>query len=136
MLNLTNIQKRFILFLGLCIPIRILLTYIVKTYTNNRIKLLNNIKLIKLIGYLSLFPIIGWLYIIFISPRNTGPETFGDKIWWNSLRPFHLLLYITFAYLALSNNKEYEQNSWIPLALDVCFGLISFLIYHKSQGNI
>lgn len=133
LIKLNNIQKRFILFLGLCIPIRIMISYVAKEYTNVNF---NGISLIKLLGYLALFPVLGWLYIMFISPRDTGPETFGGKIWWGYLRPIHILLYIIFIILALSDNKKNNSNAWIALLIDVIVGLLGFIIYHKNAGNI
>ena len=137
---LTNIQKRFLLFLSLCIPIRLAIAVTSKHYGNLKTKvelpIIGSIKIIRLLGYLALCPIIGWLYITFISPRKTGPETFGDKIWWNNIRPIHILLYIAFAYLALSNNLRKESKSWIPLFVDALLGLVSFFIYHWSSGSL
>jgi hypothetical protein len=51
---------------------------------------------------------------------------FGDKIWWNMLRPIHGLLYFLFAYNAINGNT----GAWIYLLIDVLFGLASFLIHH------
>ena len=77
-------------------------------------------------GYLLLLPAIGFIYIYLTNSRQTGAEVFGDKIWWNNLRPIHALLYLLFSYNAIQGNK----NAWIYLLIDVLFGLISFLIYH------
>jgi hypothetical protein len=63
--------------------------------------------------------------------RARGPEIFGDKIWWNNLRPIHGLLYLLFSYNAIIGN----QNSWIYLLIDVSFGLISFLTKHFIFKN-
>jgi hypothetical protein len=32
---------------------------------------------------------IGLFYFYFSGTRPKDPETFGDKIWWNDLRPIH-----------------------------------------------
>ena len=61
----------------------------------------------------------------------TGSETFGEKIWWNDLRPVHAMLYFLFAYNAIIGN----QQSWIYLLADVLLGLISFLIHHYVNGD-
>jgi hypothetical protein len=63
--------------------------------------------------------------------RKTGPEVFGDKIWWNKLRPVHSLLYFLFAYNAINGNR----NAWKFLLLDVIIGLISFLSFHYFNGD-
>ena len=114
---MNNIQKRFLLFLIGCIGIRFFLVYIAKNIS---------IDLLKYMGYILLLPAIGFIYIYLTGMRKTGPEVFGDKIWWNNLRPIHGLLYLLFAYNAIYGNK----NAWIYLFIDVLLGLTSFLIYH------
>jgi len=66
---------------------------------------------------------IGFLYIYFTGSRQTGPEVFGEKIWWNDLRPLHGMLWISFAILASIKNK----NAWILLLTDVIIGFITFI---------
>lgn len=83
------------------------------------------------LGYLALLPAIGFTYIYLTGSRKTGAETMGDKIWWNNLRPFHALMYFIFAYYAIQK----ERTAWIVLLIDVTVGLISFLLFHWSQGN-
>ena len=116
------LHKRFLGFLLLCIPLRLLFVYIIK----------NTAKLyLPYLGILSLLPAIGFTIIYFGNYRKTGMETFGKKIWWNNLRPVHALLYFLFAYLAI--NKS--DISYIPLFVDVMIGLISFIIYHYHVGS-
>ena len=112
-----TIHKRILLFLIGCIGSRLFLVYIAKT---------TNVKFLKYMGYLLLLPAIGFFYIYFTGIRKTGLEVFGDKIWWNSLRPIHGLLYALFSYNAIHGNK----SAWIYLFIDVWFGLTSFLMYH------
>ncbi len=88
-------------------------------------------KYLPYMGYLGLIIAIGFSIIFITGARETGPEVFGDKIWWNNLRPVHALLYFLFAYLAITQN----DYAWIPLLIDVLFGLTSFLIFHKVDGN-
>ncbi len=114
---MNNITKRFLLFLIGCIGTRLLLVYIAKNV---------NMTLLKYMGYLLLLPAFGFFYIFFTNSRKTGPEVFGDKIWWNNLRPIHGLLYLLFSYNAITGNK----NAWIYLLVDVLFGLIAFLAHH------
>jgi len=116
------IQKRFILFLFGCIVIRILFVYIAKTI---------NIEYLPILGYIALIPSIGFIYLFLSGMRKTGAEVFGDKIWWNNLRPIHGLLYGLFAYNAINKNKK----SWIFLLIDVILGLLSFTLYHYWNGN-
>lgn len=114
---MNTLKTRFLLFLLGCIPLRLLFVQIAKNINN---------KWLPTLGTLALLPALGWLWIYFIQPRNTGPEVFGGKIWWNHLRPIHAVLYITFAYMAFQKRK----NAYIPLLLDVVFGLTAFLNHH------
>jgi hypothetical protein len=127
---MNSIQKRFILFLFLCIGIRVLLVYLA-----NKLKDLNNLVYLKVMGVLLLIPALGFFYIYVTNSRTTGREVFGSKIWWNSLRPLHGFNYLLFGLMALSNNKKLYSNAWIPLLIDVCIGLIAFLIYHGKSNN-
>lgn len=120
---LNNIQKRFILFIFGCIFTRLLLVYIAKNI---------HLKYLVLLGYLALIPSFGFIYIYFTKSRQTGLETFGDKIWWNDIRPVHSFLFLLFAFLAINKNK----NAWIVLLIDVIFGLIMFLKHHYQQDNL
>ena len=120
---MNSIQSRFILFLFGCIGMRLLFVIIAKNIS---------IKYLYYLGYLSLLIPIGLMYIYLTGSRQTGSEVFGDKIWWNNLRPLHALLYVLFAYNAIKGNP----NSWIFLFLDVIIGLISFLIYHYINGDL
>lgn len=119
---MNNIQKRFILFLIGCIGSRSLLVYIAKT---------TNKQYLMYLGYLALLPAIGFFYLYFTGSRKTGGEVFGDKIWWNNLRPIHGLLYSLFAYNAIIGNT----NAYIYLLVDVVLGLTSFLIFHYYNEN-
>jgi hypothetical protein len=71
------------------------------------------------------------MYIFFTGTRQTGAEVFGDKIWWNDLRPLHSLLYFAFSYNAIIGN----MNAWVYLLVDVIIGLISFLSHHYMVGD-
>ena len=83
-----NYTTRIVLFLIGCIGIRSILVYIAKNI---------NINYLPIMGYLALLPAIGFLYIFMNNLRKTGLEVFGDKIWWNLLRPIHGILYLFFA---------------------------------------
>ena len=119
---MNNLQKRFLMFLIGCVGIRSLFVIIAK-YINT--------KYLKYLGYLALVPATGFIYIYLTGSRKTGAEVFGEKIWWNNLRPIHSILYFLFAYNAINGNK----NSWIYLLVDVLFGLTSFLIHHYLNGD-
>ena len=119
---MNDIQKRFLLFLIGCIGTRTLFVLIAKNAGP---------KYLPLLGYLALLPAIGFIYIYLTGSRKTGGEVFGEKIWWNDLRPIHSLIYFLFAYNAIIGNNK----AWIYLLVDVIFGLSSFLIFHFKNGD-
>ena len=115
---MNNLLKRFLLFLIGCMGLRFLFVIIAKNIS---------IQYLPILGYLALLPAIGFMYIFITGSRQTGPEVFGEKIWWNNLRPLHALLYSLFAYNAIIRNK----GAWVYLLIDVLIGLSSFLIQWK-----
>jgi hypothetical protein len=119
---MNTIQKRFLLFLIGCIGTRTLFVYLAKNAT---------LTYLKYMGYLAIFPAIGFFYLFFTGSRKTGAEVFGDKIWWNNLRPIHGSLYALFAYNAINGNKY----AWVYLLIDVIIGLVSFLVFHYYNNN-
>jgi len=119
---MNTIQKRFLLFLFGCIGTRSLLVYIAKNLSKQYLFYL---------GWLTLIPATGFMYIFLTGTRQTGAEVFGDKIWWNDLRPVHSLIYFAFSYNAIMGN----MNAWVYLLVDVIIGLISFLSYHYMVGD-
>jgi hypothetical protein len=119
---MNDIQKRFLLFLIGCIGTRAIFVLIAKNI---------GIKYLPYLGYIALAPAIGFMYIYLTGSRQTGAEVFGEKIWWNNLRPLHSLLYFLFAYNAIIANA----NAWTYLLTDVLIGLISFLVFHFNNGD-
>lgn len=109
--------KRALLFLIGCIGTRSMLVYIAKTYPS------------PVLGWLALLPAAGFLYFFISGTRQTGPEVFGDRIWWNALRPVHAILYISFAVAAILG----VEYAWVFLLVDVVLGLASFLIHHGAE---
>lgn len=118
---MNNIQKRFLLFLIGCIPIRILLSYLAYNLPY---------KYLFIFGYILLIPAFGFIYIYLTNSRKIGKETFGSPIWWNTLRPIHAILYLLAGYYSI-NNMNIKAS--IMLSIDVLIGLISFLYYHYIQ---
>ena len=119
---MNTIQKRFLLFLLGCIPTRLFFVYLSKNI---------DLKYLPILGYIAILPAIGFLYLFLSGTRKTGAEVFGDKIWWNNLRPIHSLLYLLFAYNAIYKNKD----AWSYLLYDVILGLFSFLVYHYYNND-
>jgi hypothetical protein len=114
---MNDLHKRYLLFLIGCMGTRFGLVYIAKNI---------DVEYLPLLGYLALLPAIGFTYIFLTNSRQTGAEVFGDKIWWNNLRPIHAILYGLFAWYAINKNN----NSWVFLLFDVIIGLVSFLSHH------
>ena len=114
---MNQLKKRFLLF-SICIFVRICLVLLAKFLPE---------KHLKTMGFLTLIPGLGFAIIYLFKLRKTGAEVFGNKIWWNNLRPIHATLYLLFSYLAINKNK----NSWYVLLLDVTIGAIAFLNHHK-----
>lgn len=120
---MNDIQKRFLLFLIGCIGLRSLFVYLAKTLPN---------EYLQIMGFFALIIAIGFIYIFFTGSRKTGTEVFGDKIWWNDLRPIHSFLYFCFAYFAIAGKRDI---AWKFLLADVILGLLSFLFHHYKAGS-
>jgi hypothetical protein len=103
-------------------PTRLAFVYISKTIS---------LQYLPVLGYLALLPAIGFIYLYLSGTRKTGPETFGDTIWWDHLRPIHALFYLLFAYNAINKVK----TAWVYLMYDVILGLFSFLFFHFVQSE-
>ena len=116
------IQIRFLLFLFGCIGSRLLLTGVSAMASG---------WFLQTLGLLAMIPVFGWFYLVFMGERNTGVEVLGGTIWWQKLRPIHMLLWFMFAWLAIQKNRQ----AWMVLLVDTLFGLGAFLVYHGSQGN-
>lgn len=119
---MNDIQKRFLLFLFGCIGTRTAFVFIAKNAGD---------KYLPLLGYLAILPAIGFMYIYLTGTRKTGAEVFGEKIWWNDLRPIHSIMYFLFAYTAING----VETAWMFLLADVIFGLVVFLVFHYMNGD-
>jgi len=117
-----TLTLRMFLFLFGCIGTRIAFT-VLSAYSTEGF--------LQFLGLIALLPVIGWFYLIFIGKRDTGPEVFGGKIWWQSLRPIHMMLWGLFALLAISKYSK----AWVLLAADTTFGLLAFL-YHRTFKKV
>ena len=111
-----------LLFLFGCIGTRAAIAYAAKVVSP---------PFLQVMGALALLPVIGWLWIIFVGGRDTGPEVLGARIWWQNIRIVHVGFYMAFAYLALTKN----EHAWKVLAADVLFGLGAFLAHHFGGWN-
>ena len=120
---MTPMQKRFLFFLGGCIPARLALTSLAKYAP---------LYYLPYIGIITLVIAIGFLYLYFTGKRTVGPETQGAPIWWMKFRIFHGLMYLLFSLLAFN----YVKNAYLVLLADTIVGLILFLVHHYSVGDI
>ena len=116
----SSIQKRVVLFVFGCIATRLALVWAVARAPASWLPYL---------GALALIPAVGFATIYIGGLRKTGAEVFGDRIWWNDLRPVHAALYATFALMAM---KGMRGPAWKILLLDVCIGAVAFLAHHLS----
>jgi len=116
---MNNIIHRIILFICGCIPTRLGLSYIIKNY---------GIQYKLILSILLLIIAFGFLYIYAFNLRKTGLEIFGDKIWWNNLRPLHGVLYLIASLLIYYENK----NAYLVILIDTFIGLLSFILYHMG----
>ena len=117
-----SLQKRMLLFLIGCMGTRFMLVWLAYSYPS----------LLWVMGVLAAVVAMGFFTIYIGGLRTTGAEVFGDKIWWNSLRPVHGTLYMLFAILALSG---VHAHAWKVLLVDVVIGLMAFLMHHGLVGK-
>ena len=116
---MNQLRKRFLLFIFGCIGLRILFVIISKNIDK---------KYLPYLGYFALILGLGFLYIFFSGSRKTGIEVGGSKIWWNNLRPIHGILYLLFAYSAITK----KNFAWIFLLVDVLIGISAFIFHHSN----
>ena len=101
-------------FFIICIIVRFLLVIIAK-YINK--------DMLQILGWISILPAIGFIFLYLSGRRKTGIEVSGRKIWWNKLRPIHGVLYLLFSIYAIKK----ETFAWMPLLLDVILGILFYI---------
>jgi len=112
-----TLQHALVFLIG-CLGTRTLFAYLAK---------LANVQQLMWLGYLAMLPAIGFIYIFLTGARQTGLEVGGGRIWWNNLRPLHAIMYLAFAYLAITGATQY---AWKVLTADVVIGLVAFLTHY------
>lgn len=114
-------KKQFPLFVFVCIPIRLLMAYLVKQMP---------LKYIKYTG--GIFALIGGSFILSYINYNPQKDTgaFGGKIWWNNMRAFHGCMYLLYSILSI----RYNKNVWEILTLDPAFGVLAYFILNKKTS--
>ena len=106
----------------ICMSVRLWIAYLAKVA---------NLSWLRIMGYIAILPVVGFLYIFLTGSRMTGAEAAGGKIWWNRMRPIHAFMYSLFAYFAITGNR----NAWVYLFADVILGLIAFVWFHSRNGD-
>ena len=112
-------KSELLYFLIGCIGARLLLVILAKNAS---------ILWLKWMGFIALIPAAMFLYL-FLSGARKGNGVFGEKIWWNYLRPVHTLLYSMFAFFAIHG----KRNAWIFLLIDLCIGVVGFVHVHAKE---
>jgi hypothetical protein len=113
---------RAALFLVGCIGTRLLLAWLAYKLARSKSKWLDALAI------LAIAIAAGFFYIWINKMRTHGPETFGEPIWWDHLRPVHAALYATFAAMAI--NEHARQHAWVPLLADVSIGAAAWAHHH------
>jgi hypothetical protein len=121
-MTLTPMQKRLLLFLGGCIPARLLLAATAKYLP---------VYYLPYMGLVTLGIAIGFLYLYFTGKRRVGLETQGAPIWWLRFRIVHGLLYLLFSLMAFMRMKK----AYIVLLIDTFIGFVLFLRQHYNAGD-
>ena len=116
------LEKRFLLFLGGCIPMRLLFVWLAKIMPLNYL---------PYAGGVALLPAFGFIYLFMTGKRTVGLETQGAPIWWSRFRIIHGLIYLGFSYSAFQRLR----NAYLFLLADVLLGLGLFLRHHYTVGS-
>jgi hypothetical protein len=99
------------LYIHICIPIRLALSYVAWRWRDNT-------SFLFFYGLLLLIPSFGFLSLFFFNLRLTAPEA-GGKTWWAPIRLIHGALFLTSSIYGL---REYNIM-WIPLLIDALLGI-------------
>ena len=105
-----------LLFLIGCLGTRFFLAHLAKRSVVN-----NNLILLRTLGFLAILPALGFAYLFATNSRLRAREA-GGRTWWHCYRPIHAAMYATFAYLALSSQRELRASAWMVLAADAALG--------------
>ena len=105
-------------FMFICIPVRLLLAYVVKKMKQN---------MLVYAGYIGAIISLSFFYLYFTNGRKTGLETNNKPIWWAHLRIFHGIFYGMFAITAIRK----LPYSYMFLLADVLFGLLMSIRHYS-----
>jgi hypothetical protein len=111
--------KRFALFFGGCLVVRVGMAIVAKVVP---------IKYLPLLGALAIIPAFRFIYI-YVTGSNPRGAIFKDKAWWNDLRPLHGAMYGLFAVLALMSYR----HAWLVLLADAFIGAVVFVLHFTTS---
>ena len=106
------------LFLLACIPTRLFMVWISTKIPQ---------KYLGIFAALLLAMSLSFLYLYFTKGRQIAPEA-GGVTWWANYRLLIGLLYLAAAIYAFQGRRDLI---WIPLLIDVLFGLVIFAKKHN-----
>ena len=109
-----NQMTRLVLFLGVCVPLRLGLAYLPSILPQQYLDYL---------GLVVLTMALGTLYLGWTNSRLKAPEG-GGLTWWAPYRLIHGMLLLT-ASLYLFRG---DRRAGVPLLLDILFGIVLFFI--------
>uniref|UniRef100_A0A6C0IX07 Uncharacterized protein n=1 Tax=viral metagenome TaxID=1070528 RepID=A0A6C0IX07_9ZZZZ len=113
-------QERFALFLIGCMGSRLALAEGARHYEGT--------DTLAKIAPFAFLPALGFTILFIFGLRTHGPETFGDLIWWDNLRPVHAILYAMFAVAAMNHRPSSHY-----LYIDLVIGLFAWITFHSFK---
>ncbi len=116
-----NSLVRILLFLFLCIPLRLLLAYLPQVLPKPYFFIFAII--VALMGF-------GFLYLAFGNTRLQAPEG-GGQTWWASYRFIHGMLLMTAVIYLIKKDRKAS----IPLLIDVILGILLFFVVRVGVFN-
>ena len=102
-----------LLFIGGCVPLRLAIALTAKNASPQTLQYMGLIALIPSFMFFS----------VWLTNSRMEKGVFDGPVWWNKNRLVHALILLLFAMSAISGNSD----SWLLLAADTAFGLMSFL---------
>ena len=103
-------------FLFVCIPVRLMLAYLVKHVPEKQLPTIGLLALMISVGFFSIY--------VFGLRKGPGMETMGCPIWWNDYRPVHGTLYLLAGIYALNKHR----CAYVPLLIEVLFSIVLKII--------
>lgn len=110
-----NNQRKFIFG---CIPVRLLIVYVAYKIPKQYLPYMGMIALIIAIGFMKAF----------IQSKQSDRGFFGNKVWWNSLRLVHFIMYFLF-FIATTMHYSY---AWVLLLMDIAIGTMATLGHYNT----